>query len=744
MPQIYNGRSATRAHSRQAPLKHHAAAGHLMSEARTQEGVVHGHIHNYEHLTYVHGHVHHRSDSSTAPSRPVTQVASGTATAIPAAEPSPMQLPARPSAEGSTRWHTSPDASHTLQAVPSSSASVTMNQPSMDSTLKYPCSDYADCEHFEFVNYHGTSEPPSLPERKRRKADCSCQPKVLEICCDAEHEKSILTSSHTSTIPSPSVRTTNAELEEQQNADSLQELLDVYADPSVLAQKPSSPLPQPFLPLDCDLTCNTNLTTLPEQQQVDFQQFCDACKSDKQLQNHYHHADKHSHVFNTDMDMRILGDLCDISSLYEVSLDHGNANDKNYGRVLKNDSLNMLESTVKNIHCHGSDSQEQIHHRHANPANHHHHRVQFHLHKPAIAEETGNLEKLEDITSPLSTSSSSLNTNTTMSTPIATLNKDERPSKTLSNTINFDWQFIKSEEADLKCKWLGCEEGFDSLFDLQKHLIQDHVPEQENEHELSCNWKDCETEVSDVCSLVNHINGEHGINFDMRAIDPAFPQGSTMGDHCIHNHLHISPQETSNEPLSANPEIKLEKISDFPCRWKGCVLSFHSAAELNNHLENDHLPPRQSLYKCQWDSCTKSFTQRQKILRHLKVHSGHRPYKCEICSKTFSSIDTKVQHIRTHSGEKPFKCHICGKCFAISSSLRIHIRTHTGEKPLKCKICGKAFNESSNLTKHLRTHQRPYKCTGCSRSFDTHIKLKSHQHKCQGALPKNIASNTKV
>lgn len=36
----------------------------------------------------------------------------------------------------------------------------------------------------------------------------------------------------------------------------------------------------------------------------------------------------------------------------------------------------------------------------------------------------------------------------------------------------------------------------------------------------------------------------------------------------------------------------------------------------------------------------------------------------------------------------------------------MHERLHTGERPFECQICGRGFCESGNLRKHLRVHQR--------------------------------------
>ena len=53
---------------------------------------------------------------------------------------------------------------------------------------------------------------------------------------------------------------------------------------------------------------------------------------------------------------------------------------------------------------------------------------------------------------------------------------------------------------------------------------------------------------------------------------------------------------------------------------------------------------------------------------------------------------------------KGAECPICFKFIAWKKDLARHVLIHTGEKPFVCQVCNRAFNDKSNLNKHQIIH----------------------------------------
>lgn len=201
-------------------------------------------------------------------------------------------------------------------------------------------------------------------------------------------------------------------------------------------------------------------------------------------------------------------------------------------------------------------------------------------------------------------------------------------------------------------------------------------------------------------------------------------------------------------------KLRHEVVQPFKCDI--CHLYFAKERGLAHHKnlkhsDNGSYPsnqesgsnkPQQST-KC--NVCSKVFHSKSACKKHMKLHGGVRPYKCNLCAYRANDLNTLQSHMENHKTmhTKRLSCAKCSYRTDYASALNKHMLLFHSSDDENSLQSADSVNDQSNsivqvyrtqTTKLRNTAKGPFKCDKCDHESPSLTLAKLHKKEAHPSL----------
>ena len=177
---------------------------------------------------------------------------------------------------------------------------------------------------------------------------------------------------------------------------------------------------------------------------------------------------------------------------------------------------------------------------------------------------------------------------------------------------------------------------------------------------------------------------------------------------------------------STIPKKSVLKLRACLClMWQVCGRVCMDKGSLRQHSFT-HMPRQ---FQC--DFCKRRFVMKGAVREHVRTHLEVRTFVCSECGASFKVERTLRGHIlnvHRNINNDPQTCTLCGLVLNNKRCLERHMRTHSGERPYGCDLCEARYGHSNRLVSHkISVHKiMPHNCKVCSQGFRVRRELITH------------------